>query len=146
MVAAYNLPFPEPATGTPIDIRTVRADNLSAARRAARERARRHGLSIDQVVDVELAITELLSNSITHGGGSGVARIWSDGEDLVCEVRDRGHLTDPLAGRLPAGALQGSGRGLLLVNQIADLVRVHASADGTTIRAYFRRRPTPTSA
>jgi anti-sigma regulatory factor (Ser/Thr protein kinase) len=98
------------------------------------------------VVDVELAITELLSNSITHGGGSGVARIWSDGEDLVCEVRDRGHLTDPLAGRLPAGALQGSGRGLLLVNQIADLVRVHASADGTTIRAYFRRRPAAASA
>lgn len=146
MVAAYNLPFPEPAMDTPVDTRTVHADSLSSARRAARERARRHGLSIDQVVDVELAITELLSNSITHGGGSGVARIWSDGEDLVCEVRDAGHLADPLAGRLPAGPLQGSGRGLLLVNQIADLVRVHAGTHGTTIRTYFRRRPTTSAA
>ncbi|MYS32107.1 sensor histidine kinase, partial [Streptomyces sp. SID7804] len=34
------------------------------------------------------------------------------------------------------------GRGLLLVNLIADLVRVHTGDDGTTIRCWFpRRRP-----
>jgi hypothetical protein len=32
-----------------------------------------------------------------------------------------------------------SGRGLLLVNRLADLVRTYAAPDQTTTRLYFRR-------
>jgi DcmR-like sensory protein/histidine kinase-like protein len=55
---------------------------------------------------------------------------------LVCEIQDRGHLTDPLAGRLPPrpGALRG--RGLWLVNQLADLVQLRTQPDATTIRIH----------
>jgi anti-sigma regulatory factor (Ser/Thr protein kinase) len=59
----------------------------------------------------------------------------------VCQVRDRGHLTDPLAGRRPAPRHQGGGRGLLLVNELADLVRMHTSCQGTTINAYLCFHP-----
>jgi anti-sigma regulatory factor (Ser/Thr protein kinase) len=54
-------------------------------------------------------------------------------------VRDQGRLTDPLAGRRPAPRDQRGGRGLLLVNLIADLVRVHRGDDGTTVRCWFAR-------
>jgi anti-sigma regulatory factor (Ser/Thr protein kinase) len=57
---------------------------------------------------------------------------------VVCEVSDRGHITDPLAGCRPASVGQLGGRGLLLVNQIADLVRMRSDTDGTTVRIYLR--------
>jgi anti-sigma regulatory factor (Ser/Thr protein kinase) len=136
---AYNRPLPEPTEDGPVDARLVDARSLPLARHKAGEQARRHGLSPDRVADVELAVTELLSNSIEHGSGSGVARIWSAGDDLVCEVWDAGRLSDPLLGRLPVTAGQQRGRGLLLVNQIADLVRLQTDATGTTVRAHFRR-------
>ncbi|MCZ9342699.1 ATP-binding protein, partial [Streptomyces sp. TRM76130] len=55
----------------------------------------------------------------------------------VCEVRDAGRLADPLAGRRPAARDQRGGRGLLLVNLVSDLVRVHTGPDGTTVRCWF---------
>ncbi|HWE92106.1 MAG TPA: sensor histidine kinase [Pseudonocardiaceae bacterium] len=137
---AYNRPLPEPTEDGPVDSRLVDVRSLPLARHRAAEQARRHGLSAERVADVELAITELLSNSIEHGSGSGVARIWSAGDDLVCEVWDAGRLSDPLLGQLPVTAGQQRGRGLLLVNQIADLVRLQTDANGTTVRAHFRRR------
>ena len=45
---------------------------------------------------------------------------------------------DPLAGRRPAIPTQLNGRGLLVVNHLADLVRTHTRPGQTTIRAYFR--------
>lgn len=38
--------------------------------------------------------------------------------------------------RAAAGALDG--RGLLMVNHLADLVRMHTTTEGTMVRAYFR--------
>ncbi|GAB1516573.1 anti-sigma factor RsbA family regulatory protein [Actinophytocola sp. KF-1] len=136
IVAAYNQPLPEPASvieaaefATPGDITRLR--------RAVRDHADNAGLAADRVVDMELVVTELLSNSVDHGGGSGTMRLWTDGDHLVCEVRDSGVLTDPLAGRRPTEPGQLRGRGLLLVNHLADLVRIHTGSDGTAIRVHF---------
>jgi histidine kinase-like protein len=74
-----------------------------------------------------------------HGGGTGVLRLWHDAIHLVGEVSDGGRLMDPLAGRVPAAPDAEGGRGLLLVNLLADLVRVHADAAGTTVRVHFVR-------
>lgn len=52
-------------------------------------------------------------------------------------MRDKGRLTDPLAGRRPVPRDQHGGRGLLLVNLLADLVRVHTEPSATTIRCWF---------
>ena len=80
----------------------------------------------------------MAANSLRHGGGSGVLRLWSDAGHVVCEVTDAGVIVDPLVGRHPASPEQLSGRGLLMVNHLADLVRMHTTADGTVVRAYFR--------
>ncbi|MEO5875032.1 MAG: ATP-binding protein, partial [Streptosporangiaceae bacterium] len=78
------------------------------------------------------------ANSINHGSGSGSLRIWPEDGHLVCEVHDQGHLTDPLVGRTPVDAGRAGGRGVLLVNFLADLVRTHMVPGSTTFRTYFR--------
>jgi anti-sigma regulatory factor (Ser/Thr protein kinase) len=135
IIAGYNQPLPEPADATEL---TVDATNLAQARFLARTHALQAGLTDDQIADVELVVTELVTNSIDHGGGTGRLRIWTADGHFVCDVRDQGTLTDPLAGRHPAAPGQHRQRGLLLVNHMSDLVRFHAGTRSTTIRVYFR--------
>lgn len=98
IVETYNLPLPEPPA---TQARTVDASNLGEIRRWVTDRAKDLGLSGERLGDLELAATELATNSVAHGGGTGVVALWPQDGDLVCEVRDSGHITDPLAGRLP---------------------------------------------
>ncbi|RSN11134.1 anti-sigma regulatory factor [Streptomyces sp. WAC 05977] len=142
IITGYNTPLPapsptEPAAHTTLDAVTCDAASLARARAMARGQARRAGLTGDRVDDVELVVAELVANSVDHGGGQGRLSIWPEGGLLVCEVRDAGHLTDPLAGRRPASPGQLRGRGLLLINHLADLVRLHTGPQGTTVRACF---------
>jgi anti-sigma regulatory factor (Ser/Thr protein kinase) len=51
-----------------------------------------------------------------------------------CEVRDRGWIDDPLAGRERPSDLRGGGRGLWIVNHLCDLVQVRSSASGSVVR------------
>lgn len=135
-VARYNEPLPLVA-----DTMTYPfvADTLPEARHAATDEGRRLGLTGLTLEDLTLAVAELTTNSVVHGGGSGVLRIWGEGGHVLCEVRDRGRMTDPLAGRRPATRDQRGGRGLLMVNLLADLVRVHIGDEGTAIRCWFSR-------
>lgn len=134
IVATYNVPMPEPAGA---EVLAVRQGDIPVAREVAAKVASRAGLPDDRVADVALVANELVTNSVEHGGGSGTLRVWPTETAVVCEINDTGRLTDPLAGRLPAAPAQLRGRGLLMVNQLADLVRMHTDAHGTTIRAYF---------
>lgn len=111
--------------------------HLSGARDLAVEWAERLGLADERWNDFSLAVTELTTNSVRHGGGSGTVSVWGDGAQIVCEVRDRGWLRDPLAGRRPPQRDKPGGRGLLAVNNLADLVRVHTGPEGTTVRFYM---------
>ena len=112
--------------------------DLHRARRFATDYAQVMRLSPDLIDDLALIVTELVTNSLLHTDGSGTLRLWQDDGHLVCEVRDNGRLRDPLAGRRPANVGQPNGRGLLLVNDLADLVRQHTGDQGTIIRAYLR--------
>ncbi|MEU3842305.1 anti-sigma factor RsbA family regulatory protein [Streptomyces sp. NPDC028635] len=134
VVARYNEPLP-PAP----DVTAFAFDraSLSAARHHAVGEGARLGLEGVRLDDLALVAAELTTNSVVHGGGSGTVRVWGEGGHVVCEVRDAGRLTDPLAGRRPVPRGQRGGRGLLLVNLVSDLVRLHTAEDGTTIRAYL---------
>ncbi|MFJ8662878.1 anti-sigma factor RsbA family regulatory protein [Streptomyces sp. NPDC093795] len=136
IVARYNEPLAQPAGAATV---SFGAGELPAARHFAVREAEVLGLPGGRTQDLALAVSELTTNSVIHGGGSGTLRIWADGERIVCEVEDGGRMADPLAGRRPAARGQLGGRGLLLVNHIADLVRVHTAPDGTTVRFYLSR-------
>jgi len=136
VVAEQNLPFPAPISPVIFEFDVA---SLSAARHFATDNGLLLGLAPERVEDLALAVSELCANSVQHGQGRGVLRLWSEGGFVVCEVSDEGHIADPLAGRRPALSAEPGGRGLLLVNSVADLVRIRHRPDGTTVRAYLEQ-------
>jgi anti-sigma regulatory factor (Ser/Thr protein kinase) len=98
------------------------AADLGAARRA----------------DFVLAVHEVASNTIRHGGGDGTLHVWRDDDALVCEVRDGGRIDDPLVGRERPEFGRAGGRGLWLANQLCDLVQVRSFPDGSVVRLHMR--------
>jgi anti-sigma regulatory factor (Ser/Thr protein kinase) len=136
VISRYNRPLPpHPAPDRVVELADT--TDLAAARALAHVHATRSGLSAEQAADVEMVVTELLSNSVEHGSGSGTVRFWGGDGEFACEVHDRGVIADPLAGRHPATPRQPRGRGLLLVHYLADLVLLHTGDHGVTFRAYF---------
>lgn len=123
----------------PLDVEldmTFDRSTLSAVRNAIRAAAEHAGLG-PRAGDAVLAVNELASNSVQHGGGTGRVRSWRDGRTLVAEVADRGVVHDPLVGRLQPPQHQVGGRGLWLCNQLCDLVQIRSTAAGTTVRLHL---------
>jgi anti-sigma regulatory factor (Ser/Thr protein kinase) len=82
------------------------------------------------------AVNEGVTNSICHGEGRARVSFWTEDRAVVCEVRDRGWIRDPLVGRIAPRPDTLSGRGLWLVNQLCDLVQLRSSPSGTTLRMH----------
>lgn len=131
----YNRPLPGPPGGAAT--LAYQAD-LAAARAFAARHASSIGLPPDRVPDLVLAVGELAANTFCHTSAGGVLTIWPAGDELVCQVQDTGHITDPLAGRHLAAADAESGHGLSLVHQVCDLVELRSGPDGTAIRLHMR--------
>ena len=94
------------------------------------------GIGPERSAELALAVGEAANNSVRHGGGSGVLRVWESDGALVCEVRDTGCIEDPMAGRrAPAPDAEG-GRGLWLVHQLGDLVQLRSGEQGTAVRVH----------
>jgi anti-sigma regulatory factor (Ser/Thr protein kinase) len=130
----YNQPLPRP----PADAATLayQAD-LASLRAYASRHATSIGLSPTRVLDLVLALGELTANTVRHTKAGGVVAIWSAGNELVCQVQDTGHITDPLAGRRRPDADAGGGQGLWVVHQLCDLVELRSSPGGTVIRIHM---------
>jgi anti-sigma regulatory factor (Ser/Thr protein kinase) len=79
----------------------------------------------------------LQRSSLRYTGKGCRLALWKRDGKLICEIRDGGRLDDPLAGRRAPSDHATTGRGLLLVNALADLVRMYTSDTGTTIQAYL---------
>ncbi|MCW2528561.1 MAG: hypothetical protein JWM76_3421 [Pseudonocardiales bacterium] len=92
------------------------------------------GLDRDRIDDLALAVYELATNSVRHGGGFGTVRAWRSAEGLLCEVADAGFISDPLIGRIPPSPTAPGGRGVWIANQLCDLVQVRSTARGSSIR------------
>jgi anti-sigma regulatory factor (Ser/Thr protein kinase) len=112
---------------------------LGTVRRLAGAMAAAAGVGAARVEDVVLAVSEAITNSVVHGGGSGEIALWHDGSRLLCEIRDRGRITDPLAGRVRPRSDQLGTRGLWLIHQLCDLVQLRALADGQVVRLHVAR-------
>jgi anti-sigma regulatory factor (Ser/Thr protein kinase) len=135
VVAAFNQPLVEPAPQTPtLDFD---APSLPLVREFVAFYADRAGLTTARVGDLQLAANELATNAIVHGGGAGQLRVWRVDHQVVCEVRDRGMAERPLTGLVPPAPDSLGGRGLVLVNYLSDLVRIHTGPEGTAVRAYM---------
>lgn len=133
---SFNLPLPEP----PVHAATIVVDfgALAKVRAFVAEAAESAGLSADRTADLVIAVNELATNTAAHTPGTGTLAVWTEGGDIVCQVRDGGYIDAPLAGRIPPPSIAYGGRGLILVNQLCDLVRVHTRPGATTVRLHMR--------
>ncbi len=134
VAASYNLPLADPGYAA---VFSFDEERLRSARQFAIRMAGGLGLVGGRLDDLALAVAELTTNSVLHGGGSGMIRVWIDHGQVVCEVSDQGRLADPLAGRRMPPPGRPGGRGLVMVHQLADLVRIHTTAHGTAIRCFL---------
>ncbi len=133
--AALDGPLPRPPPGAAE--MAFEAERLKAVRRFVERHAASSGLDAARTSDLVCAINELATNSLRHGGGRGVLRVWPDGATLVCELRDEGRIREPLVGRQAPGTEQEGGRGMWLVNQLCDLVQLRSSGAGTVVRLHM---------
>jgi anti-sigma regulatory factor (Ser/Thr protein kinase) len=140
LAQSFNVPLPE-ATGSTDTLIFRAADGTQGVRGFVAEQARGCGLARTRIGDLCAAVHEVAVNTMIHTAGPGTVSIWSDGdsapgnEAVVVEVHDSGWIRDPLAGRHPRNPADRRGYGLLLVNALCDLVRVHTDpSEGTTVR------------
>ena len=90
---------PLPPPHGPSEEMGFQGTSLSKVRRFVSSRAEDAGLGSDRVNDLVIAVNEATTNSVRYGGGNGVVRLWRDDGAVVCEVRDRGRIDQPLVGR-----------------------------------------------
>ncbi len=110
---------------------------LEEVRRFVSQRCAEAGLGVEGTVALVVAVNEIATNSIRHGGGRGSVRSWVVADSLIVEVADRGLVPDPLVGRLPPAATANGGRGLWMVNQLCDLVQQRTTDSGTVTRLHM---------
>jgi anti-sigma regulatory factor (Ser/Thr protein kinase) len=130
-------PLPQPAAVTAaLDFD---AESLARVRGLVRSSAAELGLDQAKLIDFILVTSELATNSVRHGGGTGSLRLWREGGYAVCEVHDRGVITDPLVGLRPPDFRKGvGGAGLWAINRVCSLVAIRTSPrQGTVVRAHL---------
>jgi anti-sigma regulatory factor (Ser/Thr protein kinase) len=138
-VLAWDGALPDP--GSPPAELEFTHDDLVLVRRIVGELAREVGIADPRLADLVLAIHELATNSVRHGGGRGRLRVWRESGTFLCEIADAGHIADPLAGRERVPHGHGGGRGLWLVNQLCDLVQLRTSQAGNVVRVHMSVAP-----
>ena len=114
--------------------------DLSAVREFVRRRARDAGLAEARAIDLVLAVSEVAANTLRHAKSPGTLEIWHDSEEIVCEIQDKGFISDPLAGKRRPSADASGGHGLWIVNQVCDLVEMRSDESGTTIKLHMALR------
>jgi anti-sigma regulatory factor (Ser/Thr protein kinase) len=97
----------------------------------------------DQQGDLHLAASEIAANAFRHGVRPVSARVWADGDQVICVISDRGtSYTDPFSGFAPAHGLDLSlgGMGLWLARKLWDHVDVVPTDAGLSVRLSTRLR------
>jgi anti-sigma regulatory factor (Ser/Thr protein kinase) len=133
----HDEPLPEPPEGAFTLEVTRRA--LSGVRNGLTGWANEVGMSPERSAEFVVAANEVTMNSVMHGGGRGMLRAWCEQGSAVCEVRDRGHIGDPMVDRTRPNQHAKGGRGLWLANHLCELVQIRSDPSGTVVRLHMRQ-------
>jgi anti-sigma regulatory factor (Ser/Thr protein kinase) len=107
--------------------------NLDTFREALAGDMRGRGLPAAKTLEVVVAVGEIVTNALAHGGGVRAVRTGRLGDRCVCEVVDTGAgFDDPLAGYL--APRPGRGSGLWVARQLAWDLDFFRAPDGFTAR------------
>ncbi|MFC4590171.1 ATP-binding protein [Sphaerisporangium corydalis] len=120
-------------------------DDLSVLRGFVEVYAMQAGLSGIRLQDLVLAVNEAAANVLDHAHGEGDVEAWHDDRYVTIEVSDRLGLLVPAhadAGNPGVGTLRG--RGLWLMRQLCDEVRITRGPQGSAVRLRQALDDTPT--
>jgi anti-sigma regulatory factor (Ser/Thr protein kinase) len=127
-----------PPPRAPVAQLAFTGDQLATLRQLLSDWASGFHLGVERTQHLVLAVTELASNSVRHGGGRGRLRMWREEQTLLVEVQDRGRISEPLIGRTRPTPEQPRGRGLWLVHHLCDLVQIRSDDAGNVVRLHMR--------
>lgn len=127
------------ATPPPWAAAVAAFEDLCRFRRFVMKEAFLAGLDRERAMDLTAAANEVVGNVFLHADGAPSVWTWSEGGRFFCQIADRGPgIADPLAGYRPP--VEGdSGRGLWMARQLADLINIVATDQGTTVRLEMAR-------
>jgi anti-sigma regulatory factor (Ser/Thr protein kinase) len=132
------LPVPdEPLEATAPRLHAAHVADFASLRRALATELVGVPLDDDVVQDFLLAVDEMTSNALRHGGRPIDLRLWIGTDRIVCTIGDRGtRWDDPFAGYGPAHGedLSRGGMGLWLARQLCDHVDITSGPDGALVR------------
>ncbi len=99
-----------------------------------------HGLGLGPMDTrlAEVAAGEVIANAFRHGSLPGRVRVWRDADAVLIRVDSAGPGPEvAVSGFSPPDLAAGSGAGLWVARQIADVVHVETRRDGTTVELQF---------
>jgi len=112
------------------------ADGLYSLRAALTAHASDLGASPVLVEQLLIMASELATNAVRHGGGTGRLRMWRSHGRLHLQISDHGPgLPDPTVGTRPPDQLAIGGRRMWICRQLCDDLFIDTSVAGTTITA-----------
>lgn len=90
-----------------------------------------------------VAVNEIMTNVLRHGGGVGELRLWQDSELFYCQVTDRGPGFDPVQVRQRPGLDAEGGRGLWMAGRICSQLDIRSNPAGSDIILRYPRTDGP---
>jgi serine/threonine-protein kinase RsbW len=130
-----------PRTVVPIEHALLIADAFDQAqvtelRHSVAACARSAGLRDERLDDFVLAVNELITNAVRHGGGQGWLQLWGEPGLVSCEVSDhgRGISAESLENRSRPAPETAGGWGLWLARELTDAMDVETGPAGTRVR------------
>ena len=111
---------------------------MTPLRHTVASAAERAGLRGERLDDFVVAVNELLTNAVRHGGGAGHVTLWRSGPAVVCEESDTGTgLRPPDRPTRPTPDTPG-GWGLWLAEELTDELEIKSGEAGTAVRIISR--------
>lgn len=107
--------------------------DLSMLRRAVTREARNAGVPADREGDVAVAVTEAVSNALTHARPPAVVECGLIDGGFVCEISDTGVQHSNQTDLRPSTA----GLGMSLIRGATDAFDMYAEGAGSTVRLRF---------
>jgi anti-sigma regulatory factor (Ser/Thr protein kinase) len=118
---------------TDVVARDFTIETLVMVRHEVMRWARSHGMTDPPLDRVVVAVNEIATNAVRHGGGTGRLELWRVGDLLYCRVTDHG------VGLSPDHVIQlppthtTSGRGLWLAREGSETMTVRREDGATSI-------------
>jgi len=139
---AYLRAYPGPVSAVPprvaLELELTRIGDLVLARHRVRDVAQRLGLPVSESRILEVAGGEVIANAFRHGTMPGRVRVWRAAGAVIVRVDSGGPgQTVATAGFQPPDLATGSGAGLWVARQLADVVHVETRPNGTAVELQF---------